>query len=276
MVRIIILLIFINFSVYGSEKEIDRKITEAWKYYEQGRFIKMEKISKEILKESLKLRYQKGIAEGYYYLGVAYYSMGNMSRALEYANKAVEYSEKHTNYRWKAYAYTLAGEILRSLRKYDEAMKNFEMVLQIIKKYKNKKMLPAAYSNIGNIYFEKGEYKKASEFYKKGLTAGKEIRIRESYIALNSYNLGLSYYKQKKFSEAVKYLTDAYKIYKKLGDKKSIVSSAFYTAKSYIKTGEYRKAYKILKENYKTAKEVRASRMFFRTLKKLEDKIGSF
>ncbi len=139
MAKAVLFIFLIFLKAYGQIEEIDQKISKAWEYYEQGRFIKMERLSKEILNQSLKMNYPKGIAEGYYYLGVAYYSMGNIEEALKYATKALEYSEKYNNYRWKAYAHTLAGEILRSMKKYADALKHFKKALRLAKEHNNTK-----------------------------------------------------------------------------------------------------------------------------------------
>ena len=266
---ILLLIVTLSFAETPKEK-VDKMVVKAWEYYEEGRFIKMEKLSRELLEYSLKHNIPKGIAEGYYYLGVAYFSMGNKSKALEYANKAVEYSIDKDNYRWKAYSHTLVGEIMRDLKKYKDALKHFKIALDLAEKNGNKKMLPAALANIGNIYFEKGELNKAVEYYRRGLKIAKEINLRKSYIALNSYNLGITYYRLKKYSEAVKFLKEALNIYNQLKDTRSKINSAYFLAKSYIKSGEKNNALKVIKDNLQDAEKLKVDYKFLKLLRKAD------
>ncbi len=62
-ILLLVLMFFLN--AYGQVKEINKKIAKMWEYYEQSRFINMEKLSRETLNQSLKENYTKGVAEGY-------------------------------------------------------------------------------------------------------------------------------------------------------------------------------------------------------------------
>ncbi|WP_297454148.1 tetratricopeptide repeat protein [Persephonella sp.] len=274
VLRIFLILLTVSTVAFGvTKEEIDRQLQKAWQMYEKGKYVSMEKISKKVVQESKGINYPKGIAEGYYYIGIAYFMRGKIDKALEYANLAVDFSQKHNNYRWKAYSHTLVGEILRYLGKYDKALYHFKISLQLAEDNKNQKMLPAAYANLGNIYFDRKEYDKAIKYYLKGLEIGKKINIRPSYIALNSYNTGIAHFRLKNWDNAVKYLQEAYKIYIQLGDKKSAVSSAYFIAKSYYLAGDYWKAKQVVEKNTPLAKQVLQYRKFKKLLNKINRKL---
>ncbi len=241
-----ILFIFFLFSVslYASE-EILKKLEKAWSLYEQGKYIEMKELSEEILTQSLKEKYPKGIIEGYYYLGIANYSLGNLPEALKYAKKAVEFSEKHNKYRWKAYSHVLVGEIFRSLRKFDRALFHFKKAYQLAKENNNKKMLPPALMNIGNVYYDIGKFQEAKRYYIQALKLANKINLRKSYIAFITYNLGITSYRSKDFVEAEKYLKEAISLYKKIGNENSLYESMFYLGKTYMKEGKKEEAKKI-------------------------------
>ncbi len=266
---VFILLLVFSFSFATPKEKVDKMLLKAWQYYERGNYYMMLDQAKKTVEYAKKEDIPKGIAEGYYYIGIAYFMMGNIDKAIEYANKAIEYSKDKPNYRWKAYAHTLLAEIMLYLKKYDEALKHFKITLQLAKENKNKKMVPVALLNIGNVYFYKKDYKDSLEYYEKALAEVKNIDIRPHYIALLNYNTAMAYYKLKDYKKAYVYFDKASKVYKKLGDIKSVVESAYFLAKSLGKLGKKDEALKVI-NNYKPyAKKV----LLYRKFKKLEEKI---
>ncbi len=248
MGKILVFLIFFIVHLGFASENIQKMLNKAWNYYEKGEYLNMKLLSEDILEKSLKENYPKGILEGYYYLGIANFSLGNTAKALEYAKKAVEFSQKYKNYRWKAYSHVLVGEILRSLRRYKEALIHFKTAYKLALENNNEKMVPPSLINIGNIYYDKGNFKKAAEYYKKALEKAEKINLRKSYIAFSSYNLGITYYRGKDYKNAEKYLKKAIDIYRELGNRKGIIESKFYLAKAYMKSNQKEKAKKIFKE----------------------------
>jgi len=268
--RKIIFSVLVVFSLtFASPEKIDEMLLKAWKYYEKGNYYMMLEEAEKIIRISEKENYQKGIAEGLYYVGIAYFQMGDINKAIEYANKAIEYTKDKPNYRWKSYAHNLLAEIMVYLKKYDKALSQYKTILNIAKKYKNEKMIAITYLSIGNIYFYKKDYKKALENYKKSHEYTRIADLRPYYIALINYNLGMAYYKLKKYFKAVKHFEKSAEIYKKIGDIKSSVESAYFLAKSYYKMENRNKALEIINKYKKFAKKV----LLYRKFKKLEKKI---
>ncbi len=249
------------------KKQVDTMLKKAWECYEQSKFRCMAAESKKVVEYAKKHNIPKGIAEGYYYLGIAYYSMGNLAEAIKYANKSIDYAKDKGNYKWLAYSYTLLGEIFKSLKKYDEAYFYFQKSFDLSKQNNNKKMMIVAYSNIGNLFFEKGNLKKAQQYYEKAYQMLKIVKTRDSYVALINYNLGIALYRQKKFKDAIPYLEKASNIYKKLSDVPSFVNTIYFLAKTYKKTGQEEKAKKILRENLEYAKKIKLEYKFLKLLK---------
>jgi len=176
------------------EKKVDFLLKKAWECYEKSDYTCMIDRSKEVLDISKEHNIPKGIAESYYYLGIAYFSKNDMNNALKYTRLAVEYSRKQNNYRWIVYSYTLLGEIFRSIGKYKEAMYYFKESMEYAEKNKNKKMIPVIMLNIGNIYFERKDYKSALSMYEEALELAENIKLRKSYISLLNFNIGITLY----------------------------------------------------------------------------------
>lgn len=267
------LIIFSTFSFAETSKDkVDKMLLDAWKYYEQGKYYLMLGKAKQTLEYAKKHNVPKGIAEGYYYIGVAYFQLGKINKAIEYANKAIQYSKSQKNYRWKAYAHTLLAEIMLSLGKFDEALKHFKKVLEISKDNDNQHMIPVALIDIGNVYFHKKDYEKALKFYKEALSKINGIDIRKHYKALVNYNTGISYYKLKQYEKAILYFENSYEVYMNIGDKKSAVEAKYFIAKSLIKLGKFEEAKNVIKETIPLAKKTLRYKNFKKLLKIIEEK----
>ncbi len=265
----ILLFFSISFALSDVDKKVDEMLLKAWQYYERGNYFMMLEQAQKTLKYSLKYNNPKGIAESYYYIGIAYFMMGDIDKALKYANKAIEYSKDKPNYKWKAYAHTLLAEIMLYLKKYDEALKHYRVVLKLSQENNNKKMIPITLLDIGNVYFYKKDYNKALKYYLEALQKIKNIKIRPYYKALVNYNIAMAYFKLKDYKNAAKYFKVAAEIYKRIGNIKASVESSYFLAKSLMKSGDKDGALKVLKEFKPLAKKV-----FFRyKFEKLEKEI---
>jgi tetratricopeptide (TPR) repeat protein len=271
MRRILLLLLSVfTLSFATPEEEVDKMLLKAWQYYEQGNYYMMLEQSKKTIEYAKKENVPKGIAEGYYYAGIAYFQMGDMNKAIEYANKAIEYSKDKPNYRWKAYSHNLLAEIMLYLKKYDDALKHFEITLKLAKENNNERMVPVALLNIGNVYFYKKDYNKALDYYKEAIKNTENIKIRPYYIALINYNTGMAYYKLKDYKNASFHLEKAALTYKEIGDLRSSVESVYFLAKSFINLNEKEKAIQIINEYKPLAKKV----LLYGKFKKLEKEVN--
>lgn len=266
-----LILLIINFAIANPKEKVDEMLLKAWQYYEEGNYYMMLEQSKKTLNYALKHNVPKGIAEGYYYIGIAYFQMGDLDKSIKYANKAIEYSKDKSNYRWKAYAKNLLAEIMIRLKKYDEALKQYNDILKLSIENDNKRMIAVTYLDIGNVYFYKKNFKKALENFKKANEQMQNIKIRPYYLALVNYNLGMIYYRLNDFQNAIPYLEKSLNIYQKINDEKSTVETAYFLADSFYEIGDKEKALNTLESYKNLAKKV----LLYRKFKKLEKKIKS-
>ncbi|MCZ8243779.1 MAG: tetratricopeptide repeat protein, partial [Microcystis sp. LE19-131.1A] len=73
-----------------------------------------------------------------------------------------------------------------------------------------------SYNNLGAVYDSLGEYQKAIEFYQQSLAITREIGDRGGE-ASSWFNLGLTYYKLDRISEAKEAYLQARELYQALG-----------------------------------------------------------
>ena len=74
----------------------------------------------------------------------------------------------------------------------------------------------ASLTSLGNVYYSLGEYQKAIEFHQQSLAIKREIGDRGGE-AKSWFNLGLTYYKLKRISEAKEAILQARELYQALG-----------------------------------------------------------
>lgn len=180
---------------------------------------------------------------------VVYIAMKRYDNALELLNQVMAYNyQKDLK---ASYAFTLfnISIIFHEKKDYDKALEGFLKVLEINKTSKdpNKELTAAIYSNIGNIYFEKGDYKR-SYFYKKtSLDLYKEINFRNQ-IANMEMDIGLSLIKLQDYSQSLQYLNLALEECKSINFTEGIMTALEYFTILNIETSRYPAALKTCNE----------------------------
>ncbi|WP_027001771.1 tetratricopeptide repeat-containing sensor histidine kinase [Hugenholtzia roseola] len=129
-------------------------------------------------------------------LGATYQSQGIYNKALQYYQQSLDISLKELK------------------RKAQIRHKNAE---------RDSLSVGSLYNNIGSIYFEKGFYDKAMQFYRKALEMRSDDNLRMKSKILN--NLAVIYEKEKQYKRALEYHQEALALREKLGDLKEIAQS---------------------------------------------------
>ena len=159
-----------------------------------------------------------------------YRKIGDYDSGLNYGNEALVQTNSlpfGKNRGWakgNASAYNNIGNIYYNQGNYPEALKNYFVSLQINEALKNKKDIAGSYHNIGIIYYHQNNYQEALKNYFAALNMRKEIDDKQGIA--NSYNdIGLIYDDPNNYQEALKNYFAALKIYEEVGDKKRTVAA---------------------------------------------------
>ena len=111
-----------------------------------------------------------------------------------------------------------------------------------------------ALNNIGCIYDDQGQIKKALDYYGRSLKIREEIGDKKG-IAYSLYNIGVSYEKEGQIKEALDYYRRSLKIREEIVDKKGIAYSLEGIGWVYLKQKNYSKAERFAIRSLQTAKE---------------------
>jgi tetratricopeptide (TPR) repeat protein len=192
------------------------------------------------------IRNRKGIASSYNNIGNLYYDQNNYPAALKNQLAALkireELNEKHTI----ASSYHNLGNVYFAQGDYPSALKKYFAAMEINKKLDNKNWLAKNYDAVGVVYMSQGNHSEVLKNFLISLKIQEEIEDSLG-IAISNKHIGGFLTKQKKFDEALKYLSKAKEIALKIGSKDYL--SETYQNIAFIDSarGDYKSAF----ENHK-------------------------
>ena len=150
-----------------------------------------------------------------YMMGISSIGLGNMQLLDKRADKALEFflraknifSTSQNSVYPLSVSYTLIGDALIELGKFDEAFLNFNKAIEELKMLNNSYGIAATYNVIGKAYLKKGDSDKALDFFLKSYSIFVE---RNAYDDLQNVSLSISnIYKQKNnFEKALQYFSN--------------------------------------------------------------------
>ena len=195
------------------------------------------------------------LGNGYFYLISSHQNNGNLDSAVYYLDLLGKHSKANPTY-WKMAAnynqaaglfYKNTGQPKTAL---SYMLKNLEFK-QLSGESRAGLML-----NIGNIYFDLGDYRNSSSYYIRSLALFEKIGNKrgQSYI-LNS--LGSTSVNMKQYAAAKSYLEKSLKIKEELNDSRGMVSSSNSLGDVYKELGQFNEAERYYLKALKASREVK-------------------
>lgn len=139
------------------------------------------------------------------------------------------------------------GEKAAEAGKHKEALAYYDKSLQ--RCGGNLECFASNYNSIGAVYEALDEDKKAFNYYERALNEARKINHRD-LIATNLFNTGAIYYRAfNQYDKALARLQESEKIFRQLGDKKSLAIVLFNTGKVYNATGRYDRSLAVFNES---------------------------
>lgn len=124
--------------------------------------------AKKALKIAKRIKYTKGIAESFRVIGIGNSYKNAIDTAIENYLNALTYFKKCNDLEGQAKVYNNLGNLYRDLDK-DKSLDNFNKSLSIAKKIKKEDLIAGLYLNIGNGNQQIKDYQKALSYYKQSL-----------------------------------------------------------------------------------------------------------
>ncbi|MFH1319876.1 MAG: tetratricopeptide repeat protein [Bacteroidota bacterium] len=245
-------------SEIGDKKGIANAYSNIGIVYEfQGDYTAALKNYFECLKIYKELGYKNGIALSYNNIAMIYKEQGDHSNALKNHFESLKIKKEIGDKQGIAYSYNNIGLIYKNQYNYPAAIENYLKSLNILKELGNKVGIAASYNNLGNVYRyqgnlskEQGDTAQANRDYSAALKNHFEsLKIKEetgdNQGNASSYNnIGIIYYEQGKYDEAVNFITKGLSINKAAGNKGKMKDNYMAFTNCYAQQGNYKLAYK--------------------------------
>lgn len=176
--------------------------------YIQDNFIKAIKYSKQSLRLSRLLGYEKGELESLTHLANAYDYIGRYSESQKLNFQILSIYEKKEDIEGLNRIYNNIGIIHYYLGNYKQAIEFTEKALKYYIEKKDSNGISICYNNLANSYSDELDYDKALIYYFKALAIDETNNDLEG-VSLIKGNIGEVYIEQKKYDDAFVYLISA-------------------------------------------------------------------
>jgi tetratricopeptide (TPR) repeat protein/serine phosphatase RsbU (regulator of sigma subunit) len=138
---------------------------------------------------------------------------------------------------------------------YNKALDYFNQSLKVKKKIGDKRGVSMAHTNIGSVYKERGNYIKALEHYAKALKIEEERGDKQG-AAGTLNNIGMLYQNQEEFESALDYFTRSCNLYKEINTKRGIAITLNNMGGINRSMGNIEKARELFKQSLKIREEI--------------------
>lgn len=201
----------------------------------------------------------KGMAQAYNGQGMILESQGEYPAAIESYLQALEQLNKLGLKATSSSVLTNIGNIYLNQKQTKKALKYYEKALSIDRKEKNLLGMAYVLNNIANVYQTEGAYEEALDNYLAALSIKDSIGSRID-LASTHDNLGLVYFHLKDYKKALYHLNLAKNTFLELGVKSELALPYLHLGMVYEETGQLEKAKLNLENGLRIAKEIKEVR----------------
>ncbi|HXU26719.1 MAG TPA: tetratricopeptide repeat protein [Bacteroidia bacterium] len=193
--------------------------------YNANDFKKTFDFANQALKLSEELKWLKGTALAYFYLGSASYNQGNFTAALNYRLKELAVWQKLKIGKNVCKTLGNIGVCYGDLGNNVKAIEYYIFSLEMSEKLNLTDQAINSLTNIATSYEGQNNLDKALEYYFKSLKLAEQYKYDEN-IAINLGNIGNVYSAQANYSKALEYYLKALQVNERI-DNKNLLSSVY-------------------------------------------------
>lgn len=210
--------------------------------------------SEKMLKDATVAKWDRGINDAHYTLGVVYGYMGQYNDALKNYNSSLEYYKQSSDTTKLINTYYNMAVVCGTTYQYATALEYYFKVLKLSRLADNKQYQLLSLINIAGIYSLIGEIQKSMDYYKRALEINKELGL-ESYQAIILMNIAVLYGEEKNYKKAVEYNDKAIALFEKGEEYFRIANIVQNKAGLYQEQGKYSEAMDAYLESEKVFRE---------------------
>ncbi len=238
-------------------------------YYGAGDNIKALNSFLQSIKIYEQIKDDRGIAASSDQIGIAYRSLGDFDKSLEFHLNALEIYNRLKDDEGVISSLINAGIIFRNLGQNEKALENYSRALKLSEDISDYKGMLNAYVAIGNVNWYEGENDKALSYYEHAY----EITQMENSDLQNGAgilnNIGNVYRSKEEYNKALGYYSRSLAISKKSGDKNMISVTLKNIGLTNLGQGKYNRAISYLMESKELAVQIHLVKILKDDLKNL-------
>ena len=179
----------------------------------------------------------------------------NPSKALLYAKKHLQLAQVCENKKEIAHAYSNIGSINYNLGNYSDGLSNGFKALKIREELGNKEDIATSLSNIGLVYNKQSLFALALKYHQKSLELRKELNNKMG-MSISYNNLGLAYMAMENDSLALKNFFKSFELKEELNDARGKAQGLNNIATVYTRQNLYEKALEFLFQSLSIKQEL--------------------
>jgi adenylate cyclase len=224
-------------------------------YYYNGKYLETLDYWEKSLQAFEKIKDSTNIARLLSNIGAVYFNNADDSKALDYHLKSLRVAESIMDTLRMVQAYNNIGAVyMNKDATHDKAMQYFIKAVPLSEISGDKEAIGTASVNLGELFFAKGDNKRALHYFQKSLKAYEN----SENVTYSMNSIGRLYTSQGNYELAKKYHEDAFAIASKLSARQDMVISLLGLAGMYMKQEDYKDALKSYKQAESIAKEIDA------------------
>jgi len=213
------------------------------------------KLALDAFQKSIPLNYKKGIAEAKKNSAQAYWLLADYGKAMADSIEAIELFKSLNLLTKLGDTYNILGGIYGSMEENANAIKYYELALELNRQCKDKEGQIRSLNSLGDNHIRAKRYDLAIEFFKECLALEPESKVMRGIVL---YNLGEAYYRLDEDAEALNYLAMSMSIGEALGFPLMICYNSWILGEIELKRDNSLGAISHLQKSLKSAKEVGA------------------
>lgn len=195
----------------------------------------------EAIALSKKLKFPKGIAEGYSQIALAYKLLSQNDSSFHYYRLSLQEYRNAPSIDGQIKVLNNIGMLYARISVPDSAAHYLFRSLKMAESVNDMESQSFAFANLGIIFHDQQRYDEAIEYLTKALRIIEETGNKKN-LAMTFENLANSHLAKKDFTIAGDYYNRAYKTYIELGEKRSVARIHVNRSEYFLLTGKFREA----------------------------------
>lgn len=209
--------------------------------YESGDYAQSAKLARVCIEAAEKQQIKGIIGKAYYYLARGSFQLQDYDKGMEYARMSLRTSQQEADANGTGDAFLVTATLLLATNRLDSAFYYGAQAVNIYQKAGNAQGMASAYLKQGHVFNIKGEYAKATPYYRRSYELSSPDTLSVAFMSAN-LSLASNYIYLKRPDPALIHVQQAYRIANKRRSFYEQSTALYYLSGIYELKGDFPKA----------------------------------